>query len=458
MVFTTNIAADYNDQFEVKDVDKDGKKFDRVSRILASSQTGNMEMTLDVNSELYPIEIGEMYAVRLTSSIERELAGGTRRRDPAAAAQPWRDGAKGTLADEYEYVMYGKIYKHDELKADQDTISSLYVSFGGLILNLHGDYRSLQDFAVGSNPKMAELSHAKTMEIVQATLSHWSKSYMDVASSIPEWKYYTQAPHTNRANHTEVLAVWSKPAKTGPICRAFARVWFEHRIEPTPVLSYRFESQSLIHKILLPAPDRIDASCIDMAAMHLGNPAKCIPQIIASKERVAQHIHDGKLLRDLKRRPTPSADDILADMLRQAQPSAAVVDTTMGGSGKVPFERIFYRDGNVAKPTCGPYGEMVVPKRVEPECWKTLSNSLQSSSGPAVGAADGGAWAAHDGECVAASKIQQAWRLRRGRVNHDENVQDETDGNDHDSGGHQEPEDNVDADNDNSAFGENTLG
>ena len=78
-------------------------------------------MTLDVNSELYPMQLAEIYAVRLTSSIERELAGG--RRDHASSAQPWRDGAKGTLADEYEYVMFGKIYKHDELKADQDTIS-----------------------------------------------------------------------------------------------------------------------------------------------------------------------------------------------------------------------------------------------------------------------------------------------------------------------------------------------
>ncbi|TPX36753.1 hypothetical protein SmJEL517_g01251 [Synchytrium microbalum] len=149
----SSIAADYNDQFEVKDVDKDGKKFDRgthqvylespvfgdadkiahadlfinnlqtykVSRIFASSQSRNMEMTLDVHSELYPMQLGEIYSMRLTSSIERELIHA--RRDAAQAAQPWRDGAKGTIADDYDYVMHGKIYKHDETRSDQESIS-----------------------------------------------------------------------------------------------------------------------------------------------------------------------------------------------------------------------------------------------------------------------------------------------------------------------------------------------
>ena len=154
----------------------------------------------------------------------------------------------------------------------------------------------------------------------------------------------------------------------------------------------------------------IDTSSIEAAAKHLGNPARCIPQIISSKERVAQQIQAGKLLTKLKHRATPAADTILQDMLRQAKPSDAIIDTTMGGNGKLPFERIFYRADDATKPACGPYGDMVVPKRVEPECWKSLGARLQHGSS----IRDDDSSVANDDECVAATKIQKVWRSASG--------------------------------------------
>ncbi|KAJ1799637.1 DNA-directed RNA polymerases I, II, and III subunit RPABC3, partial [Coemansia sp. RSA 2598] len=44
----------FTDTFEVKDVNKGGKVFDRVSRIDGRSQTHDMSLILDINSELYP--------------------------------------------------------------------------------------------------------------------------------------------------------------------------------------------------------------------------------------------------------------------------------------------------------------------------------------------------------------------------------------------------------------------
>ena len=45
------------DLFDVKNIDEDGKKFDNISRISALSQTYNLELTLDVNTEIYPIKV-----------------------------------------------------------------------------------------------------------------------------------------------------------------------------------------------------------------------------------------------------------------------------------------------------------------------------------------------------------------------------------------------------------------
>jgi len=44
------------DLFDVKNIDSE-KKFDNISRISALSQTYNLELTLDVNSEIYPIKV-----------------------------------------------------------------------------------------------------------------------------------------------------------------------------------------------------------------------------------------------------------------------------------------------------------------------------------------------------------------------------------------------------------------
>ena len=78
------------------------------------------------------------------------------------------------------------------------------------------------------HPSMAETSQHQALEMVQTTLSHWSKTYMDAKSSTPEWKYYTKVSNTSQTNNTEILAVWSRPTQKEPISTAFARVWFEY--------------------------------------------------------------------------------------------------------------------------------------------------------------------------------------------------------------------------------------
>ncbi|TPX36588.1 hypothetical protein SmJEL517_g01252 [Synchytrium microbalum] len=249
-------------------------------------------------------------------------------------------------------------------------------------------------------------AHAKALAVVSSTLNHWSKSYMDKESVIPQWKYYTEV--TKHDSNPEILAVWSLPTAKEPIPRAFARVWFQYSQQATPpTLSYRFEMQSLIHLIPLATPSSIETRNIDAAAKHLGNPAKSIPQILKSKERVASSIQDGKLMKSISQPATPTAQEILEGWLQAAKKEDAVVET----GSNLTYDRIFYRNGDATKPACGPFSDMIIPARVEAECWKSLgAKFVESNTIPTKPVA---AKEAATEEDVAASKIQRMWRSRQ---------------------------------------------
>lgn len=124
----------FSDIFTVNEVDPG--KYDRVSRITAQSiANDDLKLSLDVNTELYHIHEGETLTIAIASSLGEENH-----------SRSWRP-PKPTdvnLANDYEYVMFGKVYKFTE--TDQDSSKDklrLYASFGGLLLSLEGSYRHL---------------------------------------------------------------------------------------------------------------------------------------------------------------------------------------------------------------------------------------------------------------------------------------------------------------------------
>ncbi|ORX82085.1 RNA polymerase [Basidiobolus meristosporus CBS 931.73] len=135
----------FSDIFDIKDVDRDGKKFDRVSRLNARSENYDMELTLDFNNELYPLEIGDKFSLVLASSLSLD---GVRDLDASGKKESWRERTEKNLADDYEYVMYGKVYKYDESSGSK---VSVYASYGGLLMALEGDFRHLQNISVSEN-------------------------------------------------------------------------------------------------------------------------------------------------------------------------------------------------------------------------------------------------------------------------------------------------------------------
>ena len=94
------------DTFTLTDINSD--KYDRVSRLTAHNENGDTELTLDVNTELYPCSINERLQVMLVSTLSLD---GTR-----GDGKGWREVGRGeqTLADSWDYVCHGKVYRFEE--------------------------------------------------------------------------------------------------------------------------------------------------------------------------------------------------------------------------------------------------------------------------------------------------------------------------------------------------------
>ena len=89
-----------------------------VSRLKASSPSSDLTLILDINSELYPLQKDEILSLNLSSSLRLD----------GKEDKGWRDSGRGerTLADDYDYVCYGKVYRFDEGVKGPDRV---YISF-----------------------------------------------------------------------------------------------------------------------------------------------------------------------------------------------------------------------------------------------------------------------------------------------------------------------------------------
>ncbi|CAF4219800.1 unnamed protein product, partial [Rotaria sp. Silwood2] len=142
------IMADilFEDIFGVKDIDFGGKKFLRVSRIFCESESFKMELLLDVNTQIYPMELGDKFRLKICTTL---------REDGKPDTGEFNQHDTGpSRADQFEYVMYGQVYRIEgDESSTTDTASTLsaYVSFGGLLMRLKGDANNLHGFKVDSN-------------------------------------------------------------------------------------------------------------------------------------------------------------------------------------------------------------------------------------------------------------------------------------------------------------------
>ncbi|CAD5232302.1 unnamed protein product [Bursaphelenchus xylophilus] len=129
--------------FVVKNIDPDGKKFDRVSRIFGDSESFKTDLILDVNTQIYPMALGEKFRLALSFTL---------RDDGLADEGEYDQHLQSSLMKIFHYVMYGKIYRVEGDDAvSENARLSVYASFGGLLMRLQGDATSLAGMDVDKN-------------------------------------------------------------------------------------------------------------------------------------------------------------------------------------------------------------------------------------------------------------------------------------------------------------------
>jgi len=121
----------FEDTFEVAKLNPDGKKFDRVSRIVARGETYEVDLTLDVATEVYPLRVGDKFTLVLASTL---------RLDGKPDEDTFNQDGKPTLLDQFQYGMCGRTFKFDHVR---DNVVSVIASFGGLLMQLQGEQRHL---------------------------------------------------------------------------------------------------------------------------------------------------------------------------------------------------------------------------------------------------------------------------------------------------------------------------
>eukprot|EP00759_Apiculatamorpha_spiralis_P018077 PhF_6_TR24325/c0_g1_i1/m.33757/K03016/RPB8, POLR2H; DNA-directed RNA polymerases I, II, and III subunit RPABC3 len=134
------------DMFDVIAVDgAEGKKFDKVSRIECNSKKRGLKLVIDINVDLYPIQKGESYTIALASNINIELGSV---KIPDGYWDPTVQ-QRMTLMDNYEYVMFGRVYGCSTAEGSTSVEPKVYVSYGGLLMSLSGPANDLRGITYG---------------------------------------------------------------------------------------------------------------------------------------------------------------------------------------------------------------------------------------------------------------------------------------------------------------------
>lgn len=127
----------FEDMFNVESTDS--ARYNKVCRIIGQSSTSqDVKITLDINSELFPVNDNDSLTITLASSLGNDSS-------MITSNGSWRPPkpSERSLADDYDYVMYGTVYKFEESSTTDKM--AVYISFGGLLMCLEGGYRSLSN-------------------------------------------------------------------------------------------------------------------------------------------------------------------------------------------------------------------------------------------------------------------------------------------------------------------------
>lgn len=124
----------FEDIFECTALNPDGYKFERVNRVQAIGTTFECDLLLDINCEIYKLMETDKFTLVLASTLHLDGSPADHFSFiPSANKEP-------SLADNYEYVMHGRVF---DMKYQKDGTVVISISYGGLLMRLSGEQRHL---------------------------------------------------------------------------------------------------------------------------------------------------------------------------------------------------------------------------------------------------------------------------------------------------------------------------
>ena len=117
----------FDDIFDVRALNENGKKFDRVNRLHCKGTTYDVDVVLDVNCELFDISAGDRTNIVLANTLSL---------DGTPDDGSYNPDSGPSLADNFDYVMHGRVFTIKHVEGQRIEI---HASFGGLLLRIIGE-------------------------------------------------------------------------------------------------------------------------------------------------------------------------------------------------------------------------------------------------------------------------------------------------------------------------------
>jgi DNA-directed RNA polymerases I, II, and III subunit RPABC3 len=137
------MAVLLEDIFAVEGKDVQGKPFEHVSRLDCHGENYEMRLTLDINTDIYPMRKADKFTMALATTLHLDGRADDGLYHPNITQSE-------TLLDRYDYVMYGKVFKLEQAPGNISRLT-ICASFGGLLMELHGDPRNLHGLHLDMN-------------------------------------------------------------------------------------------------------------------------------------------------------------------------------------------------------------------------------------------------------------------------------------------------------------------
>lgn len=98
-----------------------------------------MDLIIDLNTQIYPLSLGEKFRLVIATSIIDDIYSDDSEWSPRMELSSRAQG--------FDYIMNGKIYRIEGEDASSDaTRLAAFASFGGLLMRLQGDPNNLHGF------------------------------------------------------------------------------------------------------------------------------------------------------------------------------------------------------------------------------------------------------------------------------------------------------------------------